>query len=443
VAGSVGATASSAQTFQVGNTGYNGNVTFAGTVALGSSTSNAMSMATYGTGTVSINGTSGTSTIGALSVNGGSTFAFGPGVTANTGTVAVNASRFNVGSSAHISTGAFTSNAGTVAIGSNAVVTTGNVQQTGGTTTLASGSSVTTGTVAVGSGGTITVNSGATLNTGNVSVASAAALTVNGTVNTVGNLTTALGTSLSIATGGLVSVVGNATFAGSVYGPASGAGTLSVAGGGNTLTFNTSINASNLTLKIGGSSGNALLVELGGTLVGGVGSYQNQLTFGTIEITGDTILDFGDSAGTFLSSTNLIIDSGANVTVKGWSTTANNGTNNTAANSTIWYVLASQTGTGVASGGLVGGSAGNLSLATGGTDDKNVVPLTQITFEDPHGSIGDTTTWVDGFHDGWFDHEIRPTPEPSTYGAIFMAACLGILGFREVRRRRATKSAQS
>ena len=244
-----------------------------------------------------------------------------------------------------------------------------------------------------------------------------------------------------------MAIAGNATFVGSVFGPSSGSGTLKVTGH-NALTFDSSISASNLTLTLGGASvgltnngvadySQALHVYLGDLTHTGI-----NVTVGTIHITGDTILDFGNSAGTVLSSVNLIVDQGVNVQVDNWKTVLNNGTNNTAANSTVWYVLATQTGTGVASGGLVSGSAGNLTLASGGSDAKNVAPLTQITFNNPQGSIGSTTTWVDGFHDGWFDHEIRPTPEPTTYGAIFMTGCLGVLGVRQLRRRRAANPTQ-
>ncbi|MSU66602.1 MAG: PEP-CTERM sorting domain-containing protein [Opitutus sp.] len=45
-----------------------------------------------------------------------------------------------------------------------------------------------------------------------------------------------------------------------------------------------------------------------------------------------------------------------------------------------------------------------------------------------------TITWVSGNHNGWFDHEIRPTPEPSTYGALSLTACLGLLGWRRFQR---------
>ena len=34
------------------------------------------------------------------------------------------------------------------------------------------------------------------------------------------------------------------------------------------------------------------------------------------------------------------------------------------------------------------------------------------------------------------DREIRPTPEPATYGALFLSGCVGLLGWRRFRQRR-------
>ncbi|HVS52021.1 MAG TPA: PEP-CTERM sorting domain-containing protein, partial [Opitutaceae bacterium] len=47
------------------------------------------------------------------------------------------------------------------------------------------------------------------------------------------------------------------------------------------------------------------------------------------------------------------------------------------------------------------------------------------------------TTWVTPQGGQYFDHEIRPTPEPSTYGVMLVGA-LGLLlgGFRWRRARR-------
>jgi hypothetical protein len=101
-----------------------------------------------------------------------------------------------------------------------------------------------------------------------------------------------------------------------------------------------------------------------------------------------------------------------NITVKGWAAVADD-----AASSTVWYATNTI-------------NTGSL----GGTDQVGGVPLSQINFQGWDVNSF-PTTWVSGNHSGWFNHEIRPTPEPSTYGAIFLAFCLGLLGWRRFRPR--------
>ncbi|MBM3852211.1 MAG: hypothetical protein FJ399_03555 [Verrucomicrobia bacterium] len=204
------------------------------------------------------------------------------------------------------------------------------------------------------------------------------------------------GTTLTIASAGMVSVNQAAGVTSSFAGTMAGSGTFSFTGADATsiLALSSSFTASNLTLTLGGGTL---------SLLGGVG-----ITVGTIHITGNTILDFNNSAGTFLSSAALVIDAGVTVTVNNWVSVANN----TAA-STVWYATNTV-------------NAGTL----GGSDQVGGIPLSQIVFTNYSGL---TTTWVSGNHNGWFDHEIRPTPEPATYGALFLSGCLGLLGWRRYR----------
>jgi len=44
------------------------------------------------------------------------------------------------------------------------------------------------------------------------------------------------------------------------------------------------------------------------------------------------------------------------------------------------------------------------------------------------------TSWVTTQGGQYYDHEIRPIPEPSTYGALFFSGCLGLFGWRRYRR---------
>ncbi len=78
----------------------------------------------------------------------------------------------------------------------------------------------------------------------------------------------------------------------------------------------------------------------------------------------------------------------------------------------------------------------NLSVNSGTLYGNS--PLNQIVFTNYNGL---TTTWVSGTSNGWFDKEIRPTPEPATYGALFISGCLGLLGYRRYRGRKSAAAA--
>jgi hypothetical protein len=229
------------------------------------------------------------------------------------------------------------------------------------------------------------------LNTGTIAVGDGAH---SATLNT-GAIAANVSTTLTIATGGTVVAnyaSGSTTFSGAL----AGSGTFEKDGAG-TLVFDHSFSASGLTLTLGGGT-----LEL----TGGAG-----FTFGTIHITGNTVLDFNNSAGTFLSSASLIIDPGVTITVNNWTSL-----------STAWYVRS-------------GGGAGTVNGgALGGTSQFGGTPLDQIGFNNYNGM---TTTWVaPGNGQGWLNYEIRPTPEPATYGALLLSAALSLLGFRSLRRKR-------
>ncbi|QYM78758.1 autotransporter-associated beta strand repeat-containing protein [Horticoccus luteus] len=281
---------------------------------------------------------------------------------------------------------------GTTANNGNITIT-GNLTNGSGSLTKAG-----SGTLAINGTGTNTA--GAThLNAGKISVASGA------TLNT-GAFDSAVSTTLIIGSGGTVVsnyASGSTTFSGAIDG--TGGGTFQKDGAG-TLVFDHSFNA---------GTGSTLVLN-GGTL--SLASAAN-ITFGTIHITADTVLDFNGTNGTVLSSANLIIDAGVHITVNNWKSTANQVTQ-----STVWYATSTV-------------NSGTLS----GADHLGNTPLNQITFTNYDGM---TTTWVAGNHNGWFDHEIRPTPEPATYGVIFLGAGLALVTWRRVRqRRRAARSSAS
>jgi len=118
----------------------------------------------------------------------------------------------------------------------------------------------------------------------------------------------------------------------------------STAAGTGTPAFDQTFDASGLTLELAGGTL---------SLAGGIG-----VTLGTLHITGDTILDFNNSAGTFLSSAALAIEAGVTITVNNWITVSGD-----ALSSTVWY----------ATGTVNGGSLGGMDQV-GGT------PLNQILF---------------------------------------------------------------
>ena len=66
--------------------------------------------------------------------------------------------------------------------------------------------------------------------------------------------------------------------------------------------------------------------------------------------------------------------------------------------------------------------------------DAGAVPVAVDLELGPNGEVVAATAEARGMTVG---NEIRPTPEPATYGAIFLSACFGLLGWRRFRARRA------
>ncbi|QYM79172.1 autotransporter-associated beta strand repeat-containing protein [Horticoccus luteus] len=260
-----------------------------------------------------------------------------------------------------------------------------------GVTNLGTGSLTKDGSGTLAINGTGTNTTGAAhLNAGTISVGSAATLKT-------GAFDSAVSTTLIIASGGTVVsnyASGSTTFSGAIDG--TGGGIFQKDGAG-TLVFDQSFNA---------GVGSQLILN-GGTLSLASAA---QITFGKIHITADTVLDFNGTDGTVLSSTDLVIDAGVHITVNNWKSTANQVTQ-----STVWYAT---------------NTVNTASL--GPSDHLGNTPLNQITFTNYNGM---TTTWVSGNHDGWFNEEIRPTPEPATYGLCLMSAAAGLLLWQRQRRR--------
>jgi autotransporter-associated beta strand protein len=309
-------------------------------------------------------------------------------------------------------TSAYTVNVASASIQTGAIfVQEGNVTfntSTGGSIRL----SDSTPDVIVASGASATVN---VRLENNITTASATGLqklgagtlTLGSTLNNYGGKTVItegtlrLGTSGVIPNGSALTVASGATFdlnnqtetIGSLAGAgtvALGTGTL-IAGGNNTSTFfSGNITGTGIFEKTGtgtftlGSdlSYDGTLRLSGGTLA--LNGFDLSLT--TLRITGNSILDFGAGTASLLTTGNLLIDSGVTLTINNWTDTID-----------YFYALNNP-----------GGAQGSP-------------PLNQIVFA---GFTGGDTKWQS------FDKQVTPVPEPSTYGAIFMAALCGVWFWR-------------
>jgi hypothetical protein len=116
------------------------------------------------------------------------------------------------------------------------------------------------------------------------------------------------------------------------------------------------------------------------------------LTVGTLHITGNTILDFGNSTATFLNAGNFTIDSGVTLTIQNW------------VDGVDYFIAQNFTGTSF--------------------DVRGVAPQNRVTFS---GFSSNSTAWQS------YDRQVTPTPEPATYGLIFLTLTVGLTGW--LRRR--------
>ncbi len=249
-----------------------------------------------------------------------------------------------------------------------------------------------TATVTVNSDGRFDLNGltetiGAIAGTGNIETR-AGTLTILGTASTStfsGTLTDSTGvigveTGIPGFTNGFVTTVGSGRVILDM--DTDGNGTMGVPSG--SMTFNSNI-----------AYAGTLELKSGTLFMPGV-----QITVGTLEITGNTILDFGNSAASILNATNIRMAPGASLTITNW------------VNNVDFFF---------AQNWLAGTTVPTLG-------QRGVGDELQITF---NGFSNTQTAWLD--YQG-AKHEITPAPEPSTYGAIFMAAALGFLGYRRWRK---------
>jgi len=309
------------------------------------------------------------------------------------------------GTTSNTFTGGFQVSDGTVILnktsgsdttGGGNAVTVGDNVNAAGTAILKLGQSnqiKDTATVTVNSDGKFDLNGlteqiGAIAGTGNIETR-AGTLTIRGTASTStfsGTLTDSTGT-IGVETGipgftnGFVTSVGSGRVVLDM--DTDGNGTAGAPSG--SMTFNSNIAfAGTLELK----SGTLFLPGV-------------NLTVGTLEITGNTILDFGNSAASVLNATNIKIAPGASITITNW------------VNNVDFFF---------AQNWLAGTTVPGIN--TRGVGDE-----LQITFT---GFSNTQTAWLD--YNNGAKHQITPAPEPSTYGAILMGAAFAFLGYRRWRK---------
>jgi autotransporter-associated beta strand protein len=267
-------------------------------------------------------------------------------------------------------------------------------------TAAGAGNVVVSGQIATGTGGL--VKEGA----GELRLTSPIGNTFSGaTVITAGSIVTAASNqfnnaaAMSVGNGTLLSLndftqtVGSLSGGGTVDFGAGGTGQLVLSGGagmfdgvftgtgelviraGATLTLGTNFNAPNLTITLAGGT-----LALNGTTA----------TFGTLHITGDSLLDFGDTTASVLTVGDVAFQN------PGWQLSIQNWVNL----SDYFYAL-------------------NFTGVT--PDTRGTAPQNQVGFT---GFSGNVTAWQS------YDKQITPVPEPGFYGAMFGAVAGALVAGR-------------
>ncbi|ACB76017.1 autotransporter-associated beta strand repeat protein [Opitutus terrae PB90-1] len=325
--------------------------------------------------------------------------------------------------------GAATTQTLTVGGAGNTIITGGISNSGAGTLGIAkvdsgtlslSGSNTFTGSLDV-QAGTVALVANNTLGaqTNAVSVASGATLALSGSGNTnqIGELTGAGLVSLASGTTLRVNHAGADSFSGQLAGTGLfeklGVGTFTFTSAANTglFDFSGTVKLTDGTLEFqGGSLASSL--SLGTLQLAGGTLFLNASTInvGTLNITADTILDFGTGAASVLNATNIYIAAGATLTVRNWS-------------SEVDFLFANSSFHQNNGAGL-----GAIFNATGSA------PQNQVHFEgDPLSADGSNTAWTN-YYPGFEDHQIRPVPEPSFYGALLLGMSAGVFIYRRYRR---------
>jgi len=169
---------------------------------------------------------------------------------------------------------------------------------------------------------------------------------------------------------------------------------------GHTLTLGSALTSTTGNLNISGggtlSLSNNLTLANTVTLAGGTLKLNStSYTFGTLNITGNSTIDF--AGATTLNLTNLSISSGVTLTIQNWTQASD-----------FFYTT------------NWAGAVKDLR------DNLGTAPMNQIVFT---GFTANQTGW-----DSW-DNQVRPNvPEPRTYGALLLGTLTGLFAWRRLVR---------
>ena len=398
-----------AETLTVNGSGYsgqgaldnqNGNNSWAGNIIVASdSTINADTGSTL-TLSGAVTGTAGASATQVLTVGGAGNSTYSGALSDGSGGGSLSLTKAGTGAVAltgsNLFTGAISVGAGTLTLGAHNTLRaqTNAIDLAGGATLALTGGA--------DSAHVLTNTAAALTGTGTVNAAAFSRLVLNiaGT-NTFAGLIAGAGTvevnAGSLSTGTLSLTNAGTSFAGLLK---VDQGTLSFASTATGSTF------SNLTL---------------GSLLGTTTLLLNNtsINVGSLTITGNTILDFGSSGASILNCTNIYIAAGVTLTVQNWTSETD-------------FLYATS----------------NFQQIAGSAATANAVgaaPENQVLFPGTGSADGSLTTWTGSSYYGntsgaYQNLQIRPVPEPGTYGACFIGLALGFAGLRRWRERRSARA---
>ncbi len=218
--------------------------------------------------------------------------------------------------------------------------------------------------------------------TSGITVSQSSILDLNGFNETVGSL---FGTGTVDFDGAVLTLASGASSFGGQF---TGAGTLLIKEGAS-LSLDAAFNAPNLNIILDG-----------GTLLLGSGQ---QHQFGNLLIAGNSVLDFGNAGSTSVLFRTVGAEAGNVLTVENWT------------HALDYFFVQNNPG-------------------AQGTAPTNQVDFTGTPIDT---WTGDDTRWLAYANTTY--GQLTPVPEPSTYGALLLSACAGLVVYR--RRRAAKRSA--